>query len=251
MKPLSNHSVCPSCGGGHKSKPFCVYDNGYHCFACNTGKYADRAFSIRPRLVNNIPEFPEYTSNLSEYKLEALEWLTKYNITEYLIHKHSIHSCVDDGSLLFLNIQGDTIRGYQRRDAVTRLITTQGEKIPMLFESNEDVLVLVEDYISAIRVSKFCDTLCLWGIKIAYDELYAKFKQYDKILVWLDNDTEKPTNSGQKAAAKIIKNAKSIIRSINYRKGFTTNNKQIKNIVSAQDPKYYLDHEIQKFLDVF
>jgi hypothetical protein len=249
MKPLENSAVCPKCGGGHKSKPFCIYDNGWHCFACGYTKSSDRSFSVK----NNVYQYsnvtlPECTNNVSEYSIDALEWLAKFNITEELIYKHKILFCKEDGSLLFLNIKNDVLIGYQRRRMRARFITTAGEKIPYLFESNNNALIIVEDYISAIRTSCLYDSVCLWGVKINYTELYNYLLQYNIIYIWLDNDTEKPTNSGQEAANKIIEDANKIVNRINYRRGYSKQTKIIRNIVSEKDPKYYLNSEISRYI---
>jgi hypothetical protein len=241
LKAISNSKECPSCGGGHKSRPFCRYENGWYCFSCGYTKTFNNGFVIHEQR-NVIPDWPEASSRLAEFSLEAQLWLAKYNITEQDVRDYNIYY-TDDNSLIYAVLEPQLF--YQKRKMDERIITTYGQKLTTLLEVSSICLVIVEDYISAINVHKAgYNALCLWGTKIAYKELEAWFKKFDKCLVWLDNDAEKQTNSGQDAAKKIINMGHSIL----YNK-FGFSNKTINNIVSDKDPKCYTKTEIKVLVE--
>lgn len=246
MKALSNSRDCPRCGGNHKSKPFCLYENGWHCFSCGYSKAADRGFSIR-ELENTInPDFPESTSEFSKFSIEAQIWLTKFSVDAELVNKYNIYYC-EDNSLIFPCYEQNVLKFYQKRNMKQRFITTFGQKQPLLLinssalQENAKNSVIVEDYISAIRLHDAgFNVACLWGTKVQHDKLLEWFTLFDTILVWLDNDVEKEANSGQEAAKTIKKTGNSIL---NNKFGFSYC-KKIVNILAEQDPKYYTKTEI-------
>ena len=108
-------------------------------------------------------------------------------------------------------------------------------------------VVLVEDYLSAVRVGQHYDTYCLWGTKCSYEFLKELFDSYETVLVWLDNDGTKETNSGQVAAQKICKMANSILSYKNRKR--LTPLWAVKNVLTENDPKTFSDTEIREILE--
>lgn len=253
MKALSNSGECPSCGGGHKSRPFCVYENGCYCFSCGYGKSVDKGYTIKTVKTPTSPDWPDAVSNVADFTIAVQKWLARFGITNEMCRKHKILSC-DDDSVIYINCDSSgALISYQRRwiASETRKIITRGVKTPsvLLSENSDDTktFVICEDFLSSIRVSKIFDTVCLWGTKIEYTFLQDLLKRYDRCLVWLDNDKQKEVNSGQIAAEKICKTARSIL---NYRykaKSFSAKTQEVFNIISDLDPKCYTDTEIKEF----
>ncbi len=128
-----------------------------------------------------------------------------------------------------------------------RFITTYGQKVPKLLKSlvHCNIIVIVEDFISAIRLHQNgYNVICLYGTKAPYSLIDQLFIAYDKVLVWLDNDVEKQTNSGQEAAKVILNLGADVVRK---KYGFS-DNKEIMNIVTTDDPKIYTNSEIKNFV---
>ena len=249
MKAITNSATCPKCGGGHKSKPFCIYENGWWCFACGYVKASDRAFSIYPKMSSKLNNYPEITLNINEYSLDALTYLTQYNITTDDIYKHKIGFRKAFNSLVFPITYDNKVVGWQERSLNKRFITGEGTKIPSLFKEHDNkTVVLVEDYLSAIRVSKQYNTVCLWGVKISHEYLSQLFRKFDVIITWLDNDKEKDINSGQVAASVIKDQAKYCIMQHQRKRSFSVNCKEIVNVLTNDDPKYYTDTEIREII---
>ena len=109
-----------------------------------------------------------------------------------------------------------------------------------------NTVVLVEDYLSAIRVGQHYDTYCLWGTKCSYEFLKELFDSYETVLVWLDNDETKEINSGQEASKKICKMVNSILSYKNRKRLVPL--WQVVNVVTDMDPKCYSDSEIKNIL---
>lgn len=244
MKAISNHAECPRCKGGHKSKPFCVFANGYYCFSCGLSKSSDRSFSFRELQAEN-PHYPELSDCITTYSLfsiASLQWLTKFHVTQEMTRKYDIRQ-FPDGSLVYLNIQDNIVTGYQRRWlGKERNIITKGAKSPSFFSAENEIIVLCEDYLSAIRVNKHYNTCCLWGTKLDYETVKYIVNTYKNIYIWLDNDCNKYVNSGQIAAEKLYKMFESAILFKNRRRWEAQ--QTITNIVTEQDPKCYVDSEI-------
>jgi hypothetical protein len=185
---------------------------------------------------------------MSKFSVEAQLWLAKYNITEQDIREYNIFY-TNDNSLIYAVFEPELF--YQKRKMGERIITTYGQKVPTrlinlgALPCNAKSIVIVEDYISAVNVHKAgYHTLCLWGTKIGYKELEEQFKKVDKCLVWLDNDAQKQTNSGQEAAQKIIDMGNSVLRT---KYGFS--DKKIVNIISDEDPKCFTQTEIKALVE--
>lgn len=253
MTYLSSSSECPKCGGNHKGKPFCAYENGYHCFSCGYTKTYDRTYSIFEQRKLSIPEFPDNSllkCKMDDFTLINKLWLNKYYITKDDVIKYNIQEA-PNGALIFCAVINGEVAHYQTRlNTTPRYITSKGQKVPAVSFTDSSTIVLVEDFVSHIRVGKYFDAACLWGTKASYTFLESLLS-YTKILVWLDNDAQKETNSGQIAAKKICNSLESILSYKNRRYGFgNINLPVVMNMVTDADPKYYSPSELEELLGV-
>lgn len=248
MTFLTSSVNCPSCGLQHKGKPFCTYENGAHCFSCNYTIFYDHSFTVSNSAVHRVKDFPEACSDPSKFSIVNLKWLAKYYVDAALIKKYSILETGNRGLILPYYKDGELVCYQTRWNTEPRLIVSSGVKVPALFAIRESrILVIVEDFISAIRLAEHVHSVCLWGTKVSYEYLKLWFKQYDNILVWLDNDYTKQTNSGQESAKKICNSLNSILHYTNRRYGFgQLDAKIIKNIIAEQDPKAYSPSELKE-----
>ena len=90
-------------------------------------------------------------------------------------------------------------------------------------------VVVVEDIISAIRVSHTADAYAMLSTHIPEDLILELSKKYDVIYLWLDPDKKMKTFQAMRR----------------YR-AFGIN---VHLITSDKDPKYYTDEEIRRFID--
>src|SRR4051812_35191659 len=107
MTYLSSSSECPQCGSGHKGKPFCIYEDGHHCFSCGHHKRGNRGFSIRESRIS-IPTLPKVTFNPEQFSLHNLTELAKWYITKEDLRSHHIGQS-EDGGVVFPNIVDDKV----------------------------------------------------------------------------------------------------------------------------------------------
>ncbi len=252
---IENSRECPSCGSNHKSKPFCVYEDGYHCFSCGVTKHSDRWLSATPtKLSATAPnlEIENCVSNFDNFSLESKAWLNKYYMTKKLVDDNTILELHENGStwLVFPVIEYNNIVFYQKRRMRQRGFFSSGpKKIAYKQHGGFETLIIVEDFISYCRVGAFFDCVCLHGTSLTKDANYI-VHSYNNIYTWLDNDHSKQSNSGQLAANKICKNLEYHLYLKSVKWGFTILNSEIKNICTEHDPKCYSDTEIKQILGV-
>ena len=251
---LGNSKDCPKCGALHKSKPFCTYADGFHCFSCGYTKRGDRSFSDsghKPEI--QLPELSgEVVQNFHEFSLMSKAWLMKFHINEKHVKNNSIIEVHEHNKvwLVMPNIDTDgNIIFYQRRLMGERGFVSSGPKKQVYKQNFDNVsIILVEDFISYCRVGELFNCVCLFGTSLSNDEASYITRYYDDIYVWLDNDHERENNPGQKAAKKICKSLEYTLRLNNVNRGFTVRNSRIANIVTKNDPKYYTDTEIKQII---
>lgn len=259
---LSKSHDCPKCGGPHENACFVTYDNGWHCFSCGASYVTDvDNYSFRAQKTASkgvyIPE--HITFNPDKFSLYVLNWLYQYGLYKSDIKKYNIGYIPYEEfktkselefkgeSLLFPIISNLEIGNYQRRFFPDKKILTVGNKelifLPQKDSSFCDKIVLVEDYISAIKVSGVIPSMCLFGTKLKENQL-EECLRYRNIIIWLDGD--KP---GQDGANKIYKK---LCDTIKYRcklNAFNSMCYNVRIITTDNDPKTYSSTEINTILN--
>lgn len=251
MKALSNSRDCPFCGSNHKAKPFCVYEDGYHCFSCGASHRGNRCFNAKREA-----EFKSCDELIGDkvYNFDSFSSVTRLFLNDYFVsHKHiEKHHAFElyDGRywLVMPVIINNEILFYQRRCMNVREILASGSKISASSSIKSDTICIVEDFISYMRVAEHVDALCLFGTKLNGSDL-EMITSYHNICVWLDNDELKSINSGQNAAKKICKNIEYTLRLKHNRRSYLKQDTTLYNICTDQDPKYYSDSEIIGILE--
>lgn len=179
------------------------------------------------------------TTDFSEWPSQARVWIYKAGLSESDTKRFGIcyspkrqrviiPSYLDNGKLL----------GYQSRrvfkeDPKPKYLTKKFDKYMLwAYNSGRDTCTIVEDVLSAIRVSKYTDTVALLGSDINdYILLYILNNNYTNINIWLDNDNY------------IVNNNK---LSIYNKLKVYINNVNIINI--KNDPKNLSDRELSDIL---
>ena len=232
---ISSSRHCPNCGSNHKGKPFAVYEDGYHCFSCGAHKSLENSFADRVPEKESGIEMPAY----GVIDIDNLKWLKQYHVTDNMINKHGIYQS-SDGSLVFpIVVDGRIVRVNQRWNNPRRDHAQGNFSEKPILTNNKNFVILVEDYISWIRVGETMDCCLLSGTTVKNAIINKLLARYDIIVVWLDNDHDRENNPGQTAAKKIVSRA---LYQIRKRYGLT--DKAVVNIVSDDDPKCYTNSEI-------
>lgn len=258
---VSKSNDCPKCGGGHTNQCFVTYTNGYYCFSCGTASSTDKNnYSFKPykqRLCDLSIYIPQNVEeDFKNFPLHIQYWLLKYGIDKEEVIKHCIMYVpyekfitksglkFEGESLIFPICNDREIIHYQRRFFPNKQILSVGAGINNLTLSKacSDTVVLVEDFISGIRVNNHADCIPLLGTslkKYMIEDILA----HGKIVIWLDGD-----EPGQKAAKKIYKTLCDTIKYRTKLNAFNHKKYKLSIVTTEKDPKEYTDSEIKQYL---
>ena len=193
-----HHTACDACGSsdalGHYS------DGGQYCFSCgytirpNISGYV-REVEVEPEKIIKVP------SDISnEYSEEALQWCNQYGIGVDDLIKHRVKWSKYYNQLIFIyeKVDHKGIGVVQARNFTpgARKYFNQGdmkEVLPIYHHSDdEESLVIVEDAISAIKVSRQYDAMPLLGSSLMLHKVpQIKRAGYRRVVMWLDHDKYK------------------------------------------------------------
>lgn len=252
--PLGGRMMAPACcrsDGNRNSMLIQHKPEGYsaYCFRCSSKGWeskgdrsisqlaqerADRAFNSSLRA-----ELPaDFTLDLDG---RSRVWLASGGVCpdrarSYGIgYSPSLGRCVlpvydDAGKLLF--VQARDLTGHSNAKYLSQSNVPKEEILAWSKETPEisDVLVLTEDFLSAIVVGAVAQAAALMGTSMSAAQMGMILK-YKRVTVWLDPDT-----AGRKAQLKILRTLR--LGAVDAR-----------GLVSARDPKYYSRREIRRMLE--
>lgn len=246
----------------HENLAFATYDDGYFCYSCNQGSFKDRKFANNELIKLNtnadikLPD--EATELTSAFPVNILSWLYQYYIFEKEIRDNHImyvpyeeftlKSGVEyaGDSLIFPIIVDNAIVSYQRRFFPSKMFHSIGmhRHIFDTHSNTSKTVVLVEDFISAIRVGEVENCIWLQGTNLTPTLTSYIMKNYTTIKIWLDGD-----EPGQKAAQAAVKKIKRFAEREGLSRAFANREQRIiHNIVTENDPKAYSHNEIKEIL---
>lgn len=229
------HEPCENCGSKDNNA---VYDDGHSfCFGCR--KYVPGKESIHK--VHNpliwidaqMKDFP-HDAQL-EIPAKPLQWLLQYGITQHIANKYGIMYSPYRQCLCWQikDPEGTTLGWSSRNfspDARVKAISHGKihEDINIVGTSSSSKIVLVEDYISAIKVSQHIPCMPLYGCTVSLETLQGLSKRFKGVILWLDsNKLDNARKIAQRAALS----------------GLTG---QV--LYTELDPKCYTKEEIRNFL---
>ncbi len=241
---------CPSCnsstGLGEYRCFKCGYINGYRCKPINYHIPDVKQMVLPEGLVFNPHNFHP----------EAIEWLAKAYIYNDVIIEQGIGYAPQEHKVFIPAYDSaNALRFYQLRalsqDEIKYL--TYGKMDYLIHyngHSRHDILVIVEDHLSAIRLRKYCNVVALSGTSLRFANCEQLVTQYTNYILWLD-----PDEPGQDATKKNIDNlqrfaTRRVIKDAfcgRQEKDYTFS--RIDNRVILKDPKHYSDWEIVNIIN--
>lgn len=245
MPFLKNHQQCPACkklGKDNGRNNLGVYSDGHHyCFSCGYfhpgNQIKNFVQSNRQMDVNAQPSNYNIclpTDSNIRIPSKATQWLFQYGLDKNALIKYNIMWSESRQFLLFPYFIEGRLVAWQGRyfglDPAIGKWHTKGnvEKIHYTIGLPSTSIVLVEDIISAIKVSRVCLSSPLFGSVISNHKFTLLRKYYDTIYIWLDPDkTKQAINFGYKGGLFGL---------------------DCRVIVSGKDPKEYSTEEIEKYL---
>jgi hypothetical protein len=220
---------CDKCGSSDANAE---YSDSFYCYSCN--KYTRKGFSLsRFKPLNDVKVCKGITLQ-KELRIEALRWLLGYGLTmeevaqfEYSterVGKYGNFNC--DLLVLFSNDDYWCCRNFGKG---TKYITS-GVKPVLLYGTNPDTIIIVEDIISAVKVARQYSALPMLGSMPSADAT-SHLQGFKNVIVWNDRDK----------ARESLKTA----RNLSERLG-----KRVRVVISDKDPKEYSDLEISKYINI-
>jgi Zn ribbon nucleic-acid-binding protein len=231
------HEPCPSCGSRDNLG---VWSDGHSfCFGCGyrTGPEGNLG-TARRRLDGevkgeSVPPLPE---DVSTYIPEVpYNWLKKC-LTDEEILKHRIGWSQGRLSVVFpvFDQQGNLLMWQSRYFGplgnFPKYLTKgyKGDILHVLGEHPSNRVVLVEDLISAIVVSRVENSMPLWGSTIHLKTLRQLARYYGQIAIWLDSDKLKEAVKAQGVARLLFES--------------------VEVLHTEEDPKYQQQEQLAKIL---
>ena len=238
---------CPKCkerGNDTSKDNLQRYEDGHaHCYACGYHIFANSIEGLMTQVETKLEEYKPVIlpkDAVPEIDFRALTWLAQFDISMEEITRYRMLWSKAFQLLVFpiyssnlehelLAWQGRNFSGfgakYWSEGQLHNIIVPLSSTYPAATRKT-DYIVLVEDYISAIKVSRNHTAVCLFGSHTTSLWLKRFHLLTDTLYFWLDNDKAKE-------AMKLAK----IASMLNFK---------VKLIITKNDPKVYSDAEINE-----
>lgn len=226
-------------------------DGSSWCFGCHLFQKPTLAPPWpQPKAAAN-PDYPEKQAGTSKwfdlpadatryYGPEARKWLESYPMPQSLLLENDVVWSPTRQQLIYkFLINGELVAWQARNFGIAReksKVFTSGNVTNLIkiygLAKNPDTLVIVEDPLSAINVSRVLPCMPLLGSHMPLQKVQIVSKLYEQVVVWLDPDK---FTEGQKIAHRL-----------SLMNGCTA-----RAILTNRDPKYYTEMEITHYLEEF
>ena len=212
MSYVIRQEQCPKCaelGKDNSKDNLAVYADGHtHCFGCGYHTFLDKVILFKnkkePALASQpkvfLPEDFEYS-----YPDKALKWIEQYELSRNTLVKHGVGWSQEKQYLIFPYYDNHTLFAWQGRyfgnNQDHPKWITHGkihEKPYVLSSKKPGPIILVEDIVSGIKLSKYHSVLPLFGSFISNRTFKELSYFYDQIIIWLDPDKKKESLQFQK-----------------------------------------------------
>jgi hypothetical protein len=232
------HEPCPKCHIDGKRLTFARYDDGHAwCFFCKHGEGGEHSFVKRKENFMEKPDdgspapVPQLPSDCTLIlPIVARNWLDSYGIKEEDIRKHKM-VWSDEGTYV-KDLKVPRVLIFPVYDPFGNLLMWQARCFPTPGDTTkypkyitkgfkQDVhhimspsdpspveeLVIVEDFISALKVSKLATAMPLWGSSINAKQISQLCNRFKFLIIWLDKDKIKDAIKAQKRASQFFDEA--------------------------------------------
>lgn len=198
---------CPKCAGlgkDTKGDNLVSYSDGHsYCFSCGYTLNGDGA-KLSQYYKNNQPlTFPKHEVFLPsdcsfDYPQQAVEWVGQYEIEKPTLMKHRVMWSQSKERLCFPIIGSENEflayvgRNFNRSKGEPKWISfgNLNDTLHIIGVDNQP-LVMCEDIVSAIKLSKFVQAMPLFGVHIGetrFKRIYRTIQKGLQCIIWLDPD---------------------------------------------------------------
>lgn len=236
------HEPCPKCGSRDNLG---VWSDGHKwCFGCHYYEAAPESIETYKTRMEHLTEHDAEAPYLDTSDFHpvipdiALAWLKKYGISDIEIKHYNLCWNRKTSSLVFPIYSDDNkLLYYQERyfgpeKDRPKYITKGSKSQQLMYIINKhfpDAIVLVEDYVSAIKVSRYCSCSPLLGSSINPRASKWLSERFKRVRLWLDRD--KAVESLREASRLPIND--------------------VRVVLTELDPKEYSTGEIVKILEPY
>lgn len=235
MSNFIKHNPCPRCGSKDNLGE---WDDGHvYCFGCG---YYTSPTGIQHKPKENKDIKGTYLPDDADLYIpsEPLQWLKKYEITAQEINHNKILWSESKKYLCFPYFGQDNIlEAWQGRyfgdNKEHPKWITYGKiqdhlKIFFLTDAEKEGIILVEDIVSAIKISRQYPCSPLFGSNADWKTLARYYRYTKKLILWLDEDKYKSSHKFASRATLL---------------GFDA-----RVIYTSKDPKEYNNEEIKNYV---
>lgn len=242
-------SACPQCrqrGRDRRGDNLAEYSDGHKfCYSCRLfipGSALNQHRNMLDKVSMLGVRIPPDASKTIDAK--ALEWLSQYDITKQeVIRADYLWSPLRQQLIKPLYDVGDHLVAYNAREfspnAKSRYYSqgpiheiieivnplTEGEDDDIMYDTP---IVLVEDYVSAIKVGRKFRAVSLFGSQISRDMMMRLKHVGDTFVIWLDSDKA--------------------LDSLKFARAMRQFGLDVTSVFTDLDPKRYNDNEITEIV---
>lgn len=195
--------ACPQCrklGKDRSGDNLAVYSDGHtYCFNCGHSTGRKSFTTPKPQTTTKLVLPADVTAELP---FEARTWLGQYQLARLDLVPHNLLWSEQWSRLIFPYFDSTGLIAWQGRYIGTEQMSYQGQKnLPAKWFSQGAIheiihpikvtnrqAILVEDIVSAIKVSRYAGTIPIFGSSISTRQMLRLKKIVDKIIFWLDPD---------------------------------------------------------------
>ena len=238
---LVGRSSCPRCraqGQDRHGDNLALYTDGHSwCFACGYFLPGDKGIEYVKSKISSGYTYSRHCNHLpidvrsAEIDGEGRDWLLTYGLTLEEIADNFLWS-ESDKQLIFAVVDDNQVQMWNARnfEANRKKYHTEGyPEDTMVILGSGEPLVIVEDAVSAVKVSRQFTAMPLFCGHVSDKRLQRiKVCGFHNVAIWLDND---------KAKAALKTTARAIEMGLTAR-----------TVVTPKDPKAYTDQEINVYL---
>lgn len=236
MALFLKHEPCPECGSKDNLGR---YDDGSaYCFGCGYIEGINGFQRLRQlRVKRDAAELrvalpPDSADNLP--LIPAWQWLSQYGITSDEVTRHQF-KWSHDRQFLVMPVYDpyDNLLMWQARNfsnyGPKYYTSGKPEKVDhILGNFGQHTIVVVEDLLSAIKVSRVQNAIPLWGSQLSESRLCRLANSFGNMVLWLDKDKLRESVKFKQKADPAF---------------------QAVHIISTElDPKEYSNTDIRKYL---
>lgn len=186
---------CPECrriGNDRSGDNLAVYSDGHtYCYRCG---YTSGRKKIAQAVSHSQCQIILPSDVVTELPYEARQWLNKYELTRLDISRNHIMWSEKYSRIVFPYFNEVELLAWQGRyigeDKTKAKWFSQGKihEIIHPLQVKNRFAVLVEDIVSAIKVSKICGAIPIFGSSISTKQWLRLRTIVDRSCLWLDPD---------------------------------------------------------------